>query len=283
MKKKLLCLNVELLKAFEQAKPAYALRLPCPRLCSAFVTPELIDSINKAQRLIEEHDLEEVAYHTAAVNWFNSLDDIIFQEIRSNLHVTRDCIYFSGAFAPEKTPVFVSTRLPLLPIAPDDTQTAKEINLSLLSSKRAQALIMEIENLDNDMKIAWERLESLQSLSDSLDELAASSAMINSRKSDALAHELTIEIKQLEKATEGMECSIEHKCEFLCKHVLGISLGDHIITQIRGANTHQEIQIGSVSYHDGTIFLTGLKVLKNGSLGKRSESAYISLISDDEH
>lgn len=223
MKKKLLCLNVELLKAYEQARPVYALRLPSPRLCSILVTAELIDTIDKAQVLIEEHSLEEVAFRTLDVNWFNSLNDVIFQEIRSCLHITKNSIYFTGAFAPENKPVFVSTRLPLSTIDPSH-HSSTELNLSLLSSNWAQAIIDDIENLDREMKVAWERQESLESLGDAIVDLKPSSLVVRGNKTDALALEINHEIRELEKTLVKLEHAVEEQCINLCKEVLGISV-----------------------------------------------------------
>ena len=281
MKKKLLCLNVELLKAYEQARPIYTLRLPSPRLCSILVTAKLIDTIDKAQVLIEEHGLEEVAFRTLDVNWFNSLNDVIFQEIRSCLHITRNSIYFTGSFAPENKPVFVSTRLPLSAIEPCH-HSSTELNLSLLSSNRAQAIIDDIENLDREMKVAWERQESLESLGDAIVELKPSSLVVRGNKTDALALEINHEIRELEKTLVKLEYAVEQQCINLCIEVLGISVGDRIVTQARVDSKHLEIQISSIRYYDGTLFIDGIKVLKNGALGKRTETAFVYLRSDDE-
>ncbi|MCW8107152.1 hypothetical protein OPS25_01370 [Alteromonas ponticola] len=283
MKKKLLCLNVELLNAYNNAKPTYPFMLPSPKLCSAFVTVDLIDTINKALSLIDENDLNEVSFRSDDVNWFSSLSERIYQEIRSNLHVTKDCIYFSGAFAPDKTPVFVSTRLPLSSITPDEKRAAKQLNLAFLATDTAKALISEIENLDREMQLAWERLDSLEGLTSAIDGVKAASFTTPSAKTDELALEVSIEIKQLEKEAESLEQLIERKCELLCSRVLSISVGDRIITQTKLNNKNQEIQLESVRYYNGTLYLTGPKVLKNGSLGKRSESAYVTLVPDDEH
>lgn len=281
MKKKLLCLNVELLKAYEHARPAYVLGLPSPRLCSILVTDKLIDTIDKAHELIEEHGLEEVSLRTLDVNWFKSINDVIFQEIYSCLHITRNSIYFTGSFAPEKKPMFVSTRLPLSAMEPSH-HSSTELNLSLLSSNRAQAIIDDIENLDREMKVAWERQGSLESLGEAIADLKPSSLVVRENKTDALASEINREIRELEKTLVKLEHSVEEQCMNLCKEVLGVSVGDRIVTQTRIDSKHLEIQISSIRYYDGTLFIDGIKVLKNGALGKRTETAFVSLRSDDE-
>ncbi len=283
MKKRLLCLNVELLNAYNNTKPVYPFMLTSPKLCSAFVTAGLVDTVNKALSLINEHDLNEVSFRFDDVNWFSSLSEPIYQEIRSNLHVTKDCIYYSGAFDPDKTPVFVSTRLPLSSITPDEKRAAKQLNLAFLATDAAKTLISEIENLEREMQLAWERLDSLEGLTSAIDGVKAASFTTPSEKTDALALEVSIEIKQLEKEAESLEQLIERKCELLCSRALSISVGDRIITQTKLNNKNQEIQLESVRYYNGTLYLTGPKVLKNGSLGKRSESSYVTLMPDDEH
>jgi len=281
--KKLLCLNVELLKAFDETKRIYSFVIPAPTLCSTFVNASMIDSISDAQRLIAENDLVEVVLHTSDVNWFSSLDEMIYQTINSSLHVTKDYMYYSGAFAPEKLPVFVSTRLPLSCINPIGYPPTKELNLSLLSSDTAKALIAEIENLEREMKLAWDRQESLEGLGSTIDGLKTASLIAKNSKTDELADEVSAELKQLIKENEELEKTVEKKCVLLCKRIFGVSIGDRIITQSHYKNKNMEIQIASVRYYERTMYLDGPKVLKDGSLGKRSDSVYITLITDNEH
>lgn len=282
MTKKLLCLNVELLKAFDSSKRNYSFHVPFPALCSTFISTSLIDAIDTAQRLIDEHDLVEIVSQTTEVNWFSSLDQKIYQTINSALHVTKSSLYFSGAFAPQKEPVFVSKRLPLSCIEPTGITVTKELNLSLLKTDTAKTLIVEIENLDREMRLAWERQDSLETLDSALEELSTTSIIVNSDKTDLLAHEVGTEIKQLMKEAERLELTIEKKCEILCKRVLDLAVGDQIVTQLDYQNKSQEIRIESVRYYDGVLCLNGSKMLKNGASGKRTESAYIVLVPKDE-
>lgn len=283
MKSKLLCLNVEILKAYEQANRHYAYSLAAPTICSAFVTVSMINAIEDALLLIEEHDLIEVVISSSDVNWFSSLDERIYQAITSNLHITKNSLFYSGAFVPSNVPVFVSARLPLSAITPSNHQSTKELNLSLLSTESAKALIAEIESLDREMHVAWERQESLEELDSAIQGLKTASVIAKSSKTNALASEVSTEISQLTKENENLEQAIENKCEILCKRILGIGVGDSIVTQTRHKNKNQEILIESIHYYGGVIYLEGPKILKNGSVGKRKESAYIQLISDDEH
>lgn len=283
MTRKLLCLNVELLQALDRAQRIYSFGTPTPKLCSAFVTSSLIKTIDNALALMEKNDLLEVTVHSKDVNWFSSLDDRIYQRINANLHITRDSIYYTGAFEPEKIPVFTSTRLPISSIAPPKQTQPKELNLSLLSSNAAKALIAEIENLDKEMQIAWERQESLEELNTAIESLKTASLIAASTKTNALAQEVSNELKQLINENESLESRIEKKCEILCKTILGVSVGDHILTQTHYKNKNQEIQIQSVRYYNNTIYLDGPKVLKSGLLGKRSESAHVTLVPDNEH
>jgi hypothetical protein len=283
LKNKLLCLNVEILKAYDQARRIYSYGISAPTICSSFVTASMIDSINDALRLIEEHDLVEVVVRTSDVNWFCSLDKRIFQSINSYFHITKNSVYYSGAFGPEKIPVFVSTRLPLSAITPASQHRKKALNLSLLSSVAAKALIAEIENLDREMQLAWSRQESLEELDSAIEGLKTASVIAQSSKTDALASEVSAEIKQLIKENEELEHAIESKCEILCKRILGIGVGDSIVTQSHHNNKNQEIQIEYVRYYGGVIYLDGPKILKNGSLGKRRESVHVSLVPENEH
>lgn len=276
-------MNVELLKAFDRTKAIYSYSIQSPNICSVFVTASMNEMINRALSLIEDNGLLEVVYDAPEVNWFSSLDERIYQSINSSLHINKDGIFYSGAFAPEKIPVFVSTRLPLSNIASDEHQLSKELNLSFLSTDIAKALIDEIENLDREMQIAWKRHESLEELDRAIDSLDSASVLANGSKTDALAYEVSVELKQLMQETELLEGEIEKKCETLCKRVLGIAIGDRVITQSHGTNNHQEIQVKSVRYYDGTLYLDGPKVLKSGTLGKRNETVYITLVPDNEH
>lgn len=243
----------------------------------------MIGIINTALRLIEDNGLLGIVYSAPEVNWFNSLDDRIYQSINSSLHINKQSIFYSGAFAPDTTPVFVSTRLPLSSIISDEQRSSKELNLSFLSTDIAKALISEIEHLDSELQIAWKRQESLDDLDTALDSLHSASVLANASHTDALAYEVSVELKQLMRETELLEIEIEKKCETLCKRVLGIAKGDHVLTQSHYKHNHLEIQIESVRYYNGTIYLDGPKVLKSGTLGKRHETAYINLVADDEH
>lgn len=279
--KKLLCLKVEQLRAFEQTAKYYSFGVTSPKLCSAFVTSVLIDSINRSIKLMEENCLVEVTIKTDDVNWFVSLDEFIYPRINSNLHVTRDSIYYSGAFAPDKEPEFVSHRLPLTSIQPSIQQTPKELNLALLASDTAKALISEIENLDEQMQVGWERQESLESLDVALNDLKSASIISKSSKTNELAYEVSIETKLLMKESEELEHRIEKKCEMLCKQILGISKGDRLLTHSYQKKPF-EIQVNSVRYYDGILYLDGPKILKDGTLGKRNESTHITLVEKNE-
>lgn len=283
MTKKLLCLSVELLKAFDRQKSGYLYSVPSPNLCSVFVTASMNEVINDALRLIEDNGLLEVVYNAPEVNWFSSLDDRIYQSINSSLHINKESLFYSGAFSPDKTPVFVSTRLPLSVILSGAHQSSKVLNLSFLSSETAKALIAEILNLDREMQIAWKRHESLEALDTAIDSLDSASILANGSRTDVLAYEVSVELKLLMQETELLEVEIEKKCETLCKRVLDISLGDRVVTQHNYKNSAQEIQVASVRYYNGTLYLDGPKVLKSGALGKRSETAYIILVPDNEH
>lgn len=59
---------------------------------------ELVDVIKNTLNLIEEHSLSEVSFLSNDVKWFSSVSERIYQEIKSNLHVDKDCVYFSGTF-----------------------------------------------------------------------------------------------------------------------------------------------------------------------------------------
>jgi hypothetical protein len=283
LKKKLLCLNVELLKDFDRTKVVHSYSIPSPKYCSAFVTPSLIETLSNALRLIEDNGLIEIVYSVSEVNWFNSLDDRIYPSINSSLHISKKCIYYSGAFAPDTSPAFVSTRLHISSITLDEQQAPKHLNLSFLSTDIAKALIAEIETLDSEMQVAWGRQESLEELDTALDGLNSGSILASASNTNALAYEVSIEIKQLAQQTEALEREIEKKCEILCKRVLNIAIGDRVVTQSQRRNNHQEIQIESVRYYNGTMYLDGIRVLKTGALGKRSETAYITLVPDNEH
>ncbi|MFQ3249108.1 MAG: hypothetical protein ACI9O6_000912 [Glaciecola sp.] len=283
MKKKLLCLNVELLKAFDRAKPIYACSVPSPKICSVFVTPSLNEMIHTGLRLIEDNNLSEVVFSAPEVTWFSSLEERIYQSINASVHISKTNIFYSGAFAPDLTPVFVSTRLPISSITLGKPSAKKELNLSFLSTEAAKALIAEIENLDRELRVAWDRQESLEELDNALDNLSAGSLLADASNTDALASEVSHEVKHLMQQSEQLEIEIAKKCETLCKRVLGIDIGDNILTQNNYKNNHQEIQMESVRYYDGTMYITGPKVLKTGKLGKRHETAYIKLVGNDEH
>jgi hypothetical protein len=220
--------------------------------------------------LIEEYALVEIVSQTTGVNWFCSMDQKIYQTINSSLPVTKNSIYFSGAFEPQREPVFVSKHIPISCIDPMGKPASITLNLSLLGTDFAKALITEIKN--------WDRQDSLETLDSALDELNSASIIANGEKTELLAHELGVEVKLLMQETNRLELTIQKKCELLCKRVLSEAIGDQIVTQIGYQNKNQEIRIESVRYYDRVLYLDGPKILKNRALGKRTEPALITLI-----
>tara|TARA_R110002167_G_scaffold137654_1_gene324734 strand:+ start:32493 stop:33302 length:810 start_codon:yes stop_codon:yes gene_type:complete len=267
-------MNVEIMKAFNAEENRYT-RIPTPTLCSVFLTPELLKHIEMATSLINENELTEVAIKVENVNWFASLDKRFFQTIFTQLHVKSDRIYFSGAFAPQTHSAFHTTQVLKENIAPLPALKSKSINTALMESPMAKNKVKEIEYLDNELSIAWERSDSLLTLKETIDALPHGSILANSALNDKFASTLLVEHYQLEKHTQIIEQKIQNACLNLCEQILGISIDDHLLTQTEHQNI--EILVKSVNYHSGTIYIEGPKLLKNGQIGKRYIAATVRL------
>jgi hypothetical protein len=63
-------MNVEILNAFDPNKYRYYNRVPTPKLCSVFLTADLLNSVERAKRVVDENNLVEVALNVCDVDWF---------------------------------------------------------------------------------------------------------------------------------------------------------------------------------------------------------------------
>jgi len=275
MLKKLLCLSVQ--KRNDIVFKGHYLAPTIPSLCGVFVTDELLNSIEKAKHLINTHHLKEVVFDWQHTNWFDSLNEKYYQPIVSNLHITNNYLYFSGYFKHFEKANFVSQPLEI-GLLKDQTNIPQTfLNTSLLNSDRAKIIIKDIENLEQELNIELERLDSLSNLAEAINKVQPASIRNDSYKTDKLLNEALDEITKLQLDVEQLELKIENKCKLLCKSILGIEQDDHIFVRSDNLNIAQEIKLKFARYYDNSLHLEGPKRLKNGELSKRNNVISIPL------
>ena len=279
---KLLCIDVEELKRFKEVERSYWDTARPPKICAIFLTDNLSKQISKYVALIDANELDEVAVQVTSLNWFHSLDNRSYYTIYARMHISTDSVYFSGAFTPQKIPEFQSKRVPLNHFELNREVLSKTINTALLHSPQALVIMSEIERLNEEQSILWERQDTLSNLKASLDALSPASGLVESAANDRFSASLINEIAALEKTSESMEGLLEGKCCHLCKTILGLSINDRVLIIGESNAKSYEIILKPVSYSEGELYLHGPKVLQNGAIGKRSEIIVITLVQANE-
>lgn len=259
---KLLCIDVEELKRFKEVERSYWDKARPPKICAIFLTDNLSKQISKYVALIDANELDEVAVQVTSLNWFHSIDKRSYYTIYARMHISADSVYFSGAFAPQKIPEFQSKRVPLNNFELNKEVLSKTINTALLNSPQALVIISEIERLNDEQSILWERQDRLSNLKESLDALSPASGLVDSAANDEFSASLINEIAELEKTSESMEGLLESKCCHLCKTILGLSINDRVLMIGENNAKSCEILLKTVSYSGGELYLHGPKVLK---------------------
>lgn len=275
-------MNVELLHEFGQIEDRYFYQTPSPELCAVKLNDELTVQIGKLKNLIVDQELNEVSIKYDDANWFASIESIIFQKINTFLHVTTDSVFFTGAFSPKKIAVFKTQNVPLNDINEFPHQQARSPNLSLLDSSIAKAKIKEIENLNLELHTMINRLQKLESIVNAIDEYRSASISVDGEIVDEAISKIVVETRSLADQTDKIQKRIDRACLVLCETILGIKSGDRLLTQFTNSRRSIELMINHVIYYDGAMYISGLKILKNGNIGKRGETTSIRISPERE-
>jgi hypothetical protein len=280
---KLLCIHVEELRAFQTIERNYWDTSRCPQICAVLLNERFSLELNKCLKVLAENELDEVAVKVQYLNWFHSLNERIYHQISTKMHVTKSSVYFTGGYAPQDTPLFHSKRVPLQSALLNENVLAINVNTALLNQTKALTITMELERLHEELLILWERQDSLNDIREALENLKPSSNLVDSSANDSFSVSLVNEVLELDKNIELTEKALESKSWYLCKTILGLRAGDRI-SVIQGSESKPlEIMLETISYSDGNIYLQGSKILSSGSVGKRTETAVIKLLHENEH
>jgi hypothetical protein len=87
--------------------------------------------------------------------------------------------------------------------------------------------------------------------------------------------------RKLEDDMERWELAMESEREAICSEALGLNIGDTILTECRGKSIRLKINQMSVHFSNGKLnfYIAGRRYRKDGILGKREDSVYISTVS----
>ena len=250
MTQKLLCVSVDELTELRASHREHWVK--SPTLCSALISEELLQDVEKGQAILSEHHINEVVITVQYLNWFYSLNKRVFQTVTSYLHVRQNEIYFSGALYPQTNAAFRSHCIPI-------------------SEVTDQAIV--------PIKLDYSLLDTL---SNSLEAITPSPISDIENESDHHLRALSQDILRLDSQAEKLEATLNIKCIELCTSVLGIKPGDRIYTRQYASDVKRQIILEQVRYYNGTLYLDGPKVLQNGSIGKRTETCCIEVESADE-
>ena len=279
MTQKLLCVSVDELTELKASNREHWVK--SPTLCSALISEELLQDVEKGQAILSEHHINEVVITVQYLNWFYSLNKRVFQTVTSYLHVRQNEIYFSGALYPQTNAAFRSHCIPITEVT-DQAIIPIKVDYSLLDTVSAKRIIIEIQRIEEEYSAVCDRRDSLDTLSDSLEAITPSPISDIENESDHHLRALSQDILRLDSQAEKLEATLNIKCIELCTSVLGIKPGDRIYTRQYASDVKRQIILEQVRYYNGTLYLDGPKVLQNGSIGKRTETCCIEVESADE-
>jgi hypothetical protein len=87
--------------------------------------------------------------------------------------------------------------------------------------------------------------------------------------------------RKLEEDMERWELAMEAEREAICSEALGLSRGDTILTESQGKSVRLKINQMNAHFSEGKLsfYIAGRRYKKDGVLGKREDSIYISTVS----
>lgn len=259
------------LRQYERARPS---------LCLCSITPALIETLTVLRNLLDEHQLTNVSRRTTSIAWYYPPDDRYLVNTHTWIHVSEHDVRFAGAWAPETTPTFESTPVPLKELlAPDAPLTP--LDLAPLRTLSPGGLMDELIAAEAEQEQLSKRIGALEELHSAL--AAVDHTLVHSIRNtmvDYTEHLLT-ELAQCQHHLEQTELELETLGKALLKRSFGARLGDWLI-HLDNHGLRRQICVESVSYFEGKLFISGPNITQRGQLGKRQESLIISLVNDDE-
>ena len=252
---------------------------PMPSMCFCDFNPEIAELIVSLKALLLEHNLVEVSKQTTLVTWFFEQTNRYHIDVPSYIHVSASNVYFTGCLPPHRQTYFQTHQVTLHEIL-ENQNDFKSVDLARLSVPLAKSLMCEIAAKSEEQARISDRYYALDEVFTALAKLDDEvTEPVNTSTAD-YSVSLSSEIAALQKKDSALELEIDELCKILLHRVFGLSIGDWVYYDARG---RIQLQIGSVSFYDNSIILSGPMITKKGEVGKREESIYLKVLSEDEH
>lgn len=259
--------------------------------------PELRQLIANLHALVLEHELKHLAYdlddmeHAWIVQYLFHYDD--FMSAKSHLCISRDSIWVecrvSSGVGDYKTERDVRTAtIPVTSVAPVELLQPRDVTLptclhidKLHLSKERLTAFQEADRAHDILSAATYQSDRLESPPESLVLFEKLCLAPGERGQLAQAREAS---RKIEVDLERWEAVMELEREDFCKEALGITHGATVLSEIRG----KPVRIKAESFYayisdDGDLSfnISGRRYRKDGALGKREDSIYLTLRSGD--
>jgi hypothetical protein len=275
MNRQVLCLSV-----FRKNMPTGTNEMqwlyPTPKFALRIVTEPLIKKIEQLRNVLVDQKLVSVSCLDTEVSWFESVEQSSRLQAQAVMYVAVDKVWFSGRVEPHSEDYF-ETHAVLLADIFDTKSSIKSINFHQFNSPLAMPLIREIRKKSTECDALYIRYNAFEELSDSLSKITNIETDYLNTNLDSMCHELAQQIDKLKSADAKAEKHLDILCLKLLNIVFGITVGDRIDYMSPNSDSPISLVIKSASFHDGTLIVTGPKILKSGEVGKRDESIFIPL------
>jgi hypothetical protein len=249
---------------------------PNPKFALRIVTESLLSKIEQNRNVLTEQQFVSVACIDSEVSWFESVEQTSRLHAQAVLHVEADKIWFSGRIDPHSVDYFETQAIQLADIF-DNKTSIKTIGFHQFNTPLAMPLIREIRKKTSGSQALFERYYALEELADALHKMTNIETDCPNTNLDSMCHELAQQIDQLKSNADIAEENVDILCLKLLNFVFGITVGDRIDYLSPTSDSPTSLVIRSVSFHDGTLIVSGPKVLRSGGIGKRDGSIFIPL------
>lgn len=249
---------------------------PTPKFALRIVTESLIRKIEQLRSVLVEQQLVCVSCLDTEVSWFESVEQSSRLQAQAVMYVSVDKVWFSGRVRPHSEDYF-ETHAVLLADILDNKSSIKTIDFHQFNSPIAMPLIKEIRKKSAECDALYIRYDAFEELSDSLSKITNIETDCLNTNLDTMCHELAQQIDKLKSADDKAEKYLDILCLKLLNIAFGITVGDRIDYMSPNSDSPISLVIKSASFHDGTLIVSGPKILKSGQVGKRDESIFVPL------